>query len=1721
MKKIARLAAIVSILFTSFTGSAQDFSNKGRDFWIGYGNHIRMFQPSSPPEKMQLYITSDVNTTGLVNIAGIGFSQAFTITANQITTIDIPRSAALLDQGTYNLGIHVTAVQPVVVYSFIYVNAVSGATVCLPTNTLGKEYYSVNYKQLSNESTPNGPSHSYFFVVATDTGSTTVEITPSATTKLGQAANVPFPVVLHQGEIYQVLGQVAGNSGVDLTGSKIKSISSGTGGCKKIAVFCGSGKISIGCNDPSVGSSDNLYQQIYPTAVWGKSYITVPSANNTTASNFQTNIYRIIRPDPTSVVYLNGSVVPSTSFTNNFYYQFTNNITNVITSDKPILVAQYFTTTGGSSSATNCNNSGIGDPEMIYLNPLEQTVTNVTLNSMQPANNTAITTHFLNVVLPNNPNAINSFLIDGVSYSSRFSPVPQNPAYAYARIKVAAQGHTLNCDSGFNVIAYGFGNAESYGYSGGTNLRDLYQFVSIQNQYAQIDYPATCKGSPFLFSMTFPYQPASIQWQFNGLFPNVTNSSPVYDSTWVVNGKTLYKYKLPGTYVISTPGTYPVKVLAQNPTPDGCSGEQEINYDLVVQDRPSAKFGFVTNGCVSNPVNFSDSSTTAGGVITSWNWNFDDGGTSTLKNPSHNFPAGGNYNVKLFIITDVGCISDTIPHTVSLNDPPVAKFGITNPACLNKAVSFTDSSSATTAIVKWYWDFGDGTTLVATSNATQTHIYTTANSYTATLKVETATGCQSILYQKTFNVYNNLVASFSFGNACLPTGTMQFTNTTASSGPGLSVASCNWTFSDGGSSTDCNPVHNYTATGPFTATLRVTSDAGCSDDTTMTVATVYSQPKALFAINKKKTCTNLDFSFTTSSSAAGSSVSQWNWNFGDGSPVTSSSTNASQNHNYSTAGNYVVKHWVVSATGCISDTASDTVTVYAPPVAGFTVDPHRCAGDSISLISNSTASGAGISQYAWYVNGSLSSNTGGSFSYYPSNAGTIVFRLSIITDAGCTDDTTISVTINPKPVPSFLLPNVCLPLGSAVFNNTTTIADGTQSSLTYQWNFGDAASSGTNPNTSTQVNGSHFYSATGNYPVKLTASSNNGCVKDTVQMLSTVYAQPQAAFIAPAEICFGKAVNYSDQSTAPVNSIAQWAWSFDDGTTSNAQNPVKTFGTTGNHSASLVVTSAAGCTSTPLNKTIVVNQLPSASFTIPSTTCETKDIGFINQSAANSGIIVKWTWNMGLGAPDSLRTTGAAFNYIYPAAGSYHVTLQTETDKGCTSSKMDTVIRVYPQPVPGFAMSENCLIDPYSEFRDTSSIADGSQALFTYLWNFGDPNANGSNPNTASGSVPAPRHKYTVATTYPVTMTVTSDHGCFATKQQNFTINGSVPQSNFTIQGNNHCSNDSVRITNNSIADVGSIIKTEIYWDYANDPATKDIDQVPAVGKIYSHLYPEFYSPATKTFTIRLVAYSGDNCLKDSIVTVSVNATPDVVFSNLSPICANEPSYILTNATATNIAVVGGAGIYSGAGTSSNGTVTPSIAAPGTHVIRYTYTGNNGCTNYKEQPLVVFPVPTVNAGPDKLILEGGVDSLTGSGTGNNITYLWTPNKWLNKDTIPVPRVSPLADIIYTLTVTSADGCMVSDDVSVKILKAPAVPNVFTPNGDGINDTWQILYLESYPGATIDVYNRYGQLIFHSVGYSKAWDGKVNGQLVPVGTYYYVINPRNGRKQLSGFVDIIR
>src|SRR5205814_1207730 len=167
-------------------------------------------------------------------------------------------------------------------------------------------------------------------------------------------------------------------------------------------------------------------------------------------------------------------------------------------------------------------------------------------------------------------------------------------------------------------------------------------------------------------------------------------------------------------------------------------------------------------------------------------------------------------------------------------------------------------------------------------------------------------------------------------------------------------------------------------------------------------------------------------------------------------------------------------------------------------------------------------------------------------------------------------------------------------------------------------------------------------------------------------------------------------------------------------------------------------------------------------------------ITFTDASIPNSGMLSTWNWNFG----DAGTSSSQNPTHIYTTAGTYNVTLQVTTNYGCSSTVYTKPITVSVLPVANFGIPQSCLLDPNSQFTDSSTITNGSIAGWN--WNFGDPNANAANPNTSSAQNPL--HKYTATGPYNITLTVTSNAGCTASSTKQFFVNGAIPIPAFTMQ---------------------------------------------------------------------------------------------------------------------------------------------------------------------------------------------------------------------------------------------------------------------------------------------------------------------------------------------------
>ncbi len=1733
--------------------AAQGFSNKGTDFWITYPGHI-----DGNTSEMGIYITSNTSAIGTIYVGTGAGAQTipFTVTANSVTKkfIGLLAGSDASNNGVYlnqsdgivtGAAIHVVSNDnPVVVYAHIIKTARSGATLVLPSNVWGNSYVVPSYKSVlsSTASTGSGVAGGIGLItVVAAQANTTIQITPAATSLNGshKAGQAYTKVLVNPGDVYQVQFQ----SLADISGTLVQSIANSSGACQKIAVFSSTSWSAFGCN--SASSGDNLYQQLFPVSSWGKTFITAPAKTRTS------DIIRVYVADAATVIQKtqNGVTAPltgivNTGVPNSYYYEYSTGIGNVnyptyLQSNNPISVVQYFSTMACQNGAT------IGDPEMIVINPIEQTINNITVFSahqkqvLGTTTQSNVTNCYLNIIIKSN--ATGSFQINGTSPAAygNFTAIP-GTAYSYMQADVSTISatnpiQTLTADSNFIAIAYGFGNVESYGYNAGTNVKDFTQLAAFRNPYAVIDSAISCVNTPFQFSIPLSFQPTSIQWDFSkapNISPNagiVSNTpSSNLDSTSILSG--LYYYSTKNTYSFVAPNTSSlqrdtIKVYTTSATADGC-GSTSQSYSIPVSSYPlpSASFTFTSSGCASDSIHFFDATNTHGtSTIITGLWNYGDGTKDSIYNPVKLYAAPGTDSVRYRPISTYGCSGDTTI-ILSISSQPIAKFGLSDTTCVNKSITFTDSSSiAVGTIAKWYWDYGNGKKDTLTTNVSRTQSYA-AGTYTVSLIVQSSTGCMGTAFTKNITVHVLPAPNFSLPIVCMPIGAAQFYDSSTITDGTQNNLKYKWEFGDGGIDSVKNPLHYYASVSPVTVKLSVASQYGCVKDSSKTLSTLYLQPKANFTVSNE-VCLRDTTVFSDGSDGKGSSVVKWRWNYGDGSTDTLQNTK----HLYTSAKTDTVRLFVYTDKGCMSDTAIKTTIVDTLPVAKFNyAAAYYCETRPVTFTDQSIANNAGtITNWYWNMGNGNTYNLSNNAAFKEAYTlwGNYNVQLAIQSSKGCKSDTiTKSITLNPLPHVGFILPEVCLSDALANFSDTSTIADGTASSFSYLWNF-NAGSPAIVPgpapiNTTTKTTSTH-YNIYGHYTVSLKVTSNNGCDSTLAQAFTVNGSTPVPKFVIldSAKLCSNLPVVFKDLSTVNFGNVTyediHWDMihhplldSIDHTVDSthqkthsysyqNFQNP-----STQKYLVKLIAHSGlTNVCADSITQTITIHQSPKVQFntlpgicndttarqitqasessnpTVPGTfayfgtgvnssglytpknvaagtypikyvyttsfscadsvtknitvwpspqakwgvnllpLCEKNNILFTDSSVANYSNIVQRIWDFG-DATNAVYTNTVSFKKQYAIGNTYTASLRVITDSGCRSVFNIQNLKINYLPVVSFTLPSICLPDGNGTFTSVSTIKDGTDALFSYLWNFGDPN------DATSATTKIAKHKYSTVGPVNVQLKITSINGCIDSLTQQLNTIYPQPKASFIATPNQVCINSSIQFTDNSNGITSAPVSW--FWDLAN-------------GNTSSQANPVKQFSDSGTFNISLYIYNQQGCVSDTAI----------------------------------------------------------------------------------QQVIVNPYPKLNMGPDLVVLQGGVIAIKPSYYGNNLSFKWTPASYLSSDTAAHPLASPPDDIRYYLVLTGIGGCSVNDSIFITVLKSPIIPNIFSPNGDGINDTWQIKYLDSYPGATVDVYNRYGQPVFHSNGYSIPWDGTYNGAALPVGTYYYVINPRNNKPIYNGSISIIR
>jgi PKD repeat protein len=341
----------------------------------------------------------------------------------------------------------------------------------------------------------------------------------------------------------------------------------------------------------------------------------------------------------------------------------------------------------------------------------------------------------------------------------------------------------------------------------------------------------------------------------------------------------------------------------------------------------NADFELYNSPC-SYLTNFVDLSTAGPGhTIISWLWDFGDGGTSTLSNPTYSYGGPGTYFVTLIIDTDLGC-SDTITYINHFSQHVIADFS--DSTLCDYTAYFTDLSTAGPdhTIISWTWEFGDG---FYSNIQHPVHTYLVPGTYTVTLTVEADLGCyDNITYDVV--IPEHIAAAFSDSSTCY---NITFFKDLSTAGPNHTIISWFWVFGDGGTSSLQNPVHTYTVPGTYTATLIVEADLGCID-TAWHEIFIHEIPEANFTADTA--CCGTPTQFTDLSiPGEGNTIMGWVWEFGDGG----FSSFQNPTYTYLDPGIYMVHLTIFSDCGCMDTVYHEVVAEdHAKVETRGTTDPQ-------------------------------------------------------------------------------------------------------------------------------------------------------------------------------------------------------------------------------------------------------------------------------------------------------------------------------------------------------------------------------------------------------------------------------------------------------------------------------------------------------------------------------------------------------------------------------------------------------------------------------------------------------------------------------------------------------------------------------------------------------------------------------------------------------------
>ncbi len=722
-------------------------------------------------------------------------------------------------------------------------------------------------------------------------------------------------------------------------------------------------------------------------------------------------------------------------------------------------------------------------------------------------------------------------------------------------------------------------------------------------------------------------------------------------------------------------------------------------------------------------------------------------------------------------------------------------------------------------------------------------------------------------------------------------------------------------------------------------------------------------------------------------------------------------------------------------------------------------DKTICTGDSLNI---------GVSpivgtHYLWNTG-----NKNATITVKPSITTTYILQVSI----GCdTTSDTIIINVNTKPTPKFVASGNNCATNITFQNNSTGYTS-------INWDFGDG-NTGTNTGTF-----SHNYAVSGNYPVKLVATSSSGC-KDSISKtikISSDSINTSAFNVSDTNGCDTLTCIFTNTSNGATN----YVWDFGDGSPVDTnKNVVHKYITSGYYTVRLNSIDSFGCKFLDSSyKGINVYVKPKSSFSYAKAGCTTQ-IDFKNNTTGATS----YTWKFGDG--NTSNSTNINLSHTYASLGSYLVKLIATSTNGCMDSSQQ-FITISNDTInnAAFNVSSKGGCAPLKII-----FGNSSNGATSYIWDFGDGNTD-TNYNTS--------HTYMVSGSYNVVLITIDVAGCKMYDTAFTTIN-ILTSPSAALSFNQITCTDSVVFTNNSNNGISYI------WNFGDGNTDTNFNTAHNYNKVGNYK--------------ALLTVTNGTCQDTELVYVSI------VIDSLNKASFYADNYggcIPLNIKFTNKSV--GATNYvwdfDDGSVDTNTNTTHIFTQAGTYVVKLIALDPSGCSVSDTFRKTIKVITSITADFTYTLntCTGIVSFADASSQSNKWEWYLVPDTLFSKLQNPDQKINGDGNYDVKLIAYSGNSCK---DSITKTLSLTGInnslylPNAFSPNGDGLNDKFEVLgNLNCITKFHMDIFNRWGERIFDTDSLSNLWDGKTSsGKEAPEGVYIYIFKSKD--IDLTGNVKLVR